>query len=172
MNIIWSAAFHLFQIILSTFLNSQLNAANIIDYCSQELLVIKGIMLMNYCEPEVLCHNHCHFICPHGICVDHSHRNPWVGLLRLSYYVTECPRPTSSRLLRLLCLSLEVHIYVEHVARLQGGTFQLYYSLDQATFSCGKKNRVVGESANAFLWVLLKIKFTVESLFADLLILP
>lgn len=154
--------FHLFQIILPSFLNSQLNVAHIVDYCSQEFLVIKGIVLMSYCEPEMLYHSHCHFICPHGLCVGHSPRNPWVGLLRLSYYVTECSRLTSAGFLRLLCVNCEVHVYVEHVAGLQGGTCQLYYSLDQATFSCGKKQSCWGDSAIAALWVLLKINFIVE----------
>ena len=87
--------------------------------------------------------------------------------------MTECSRLTSARFLRLLCLSLEVHIYVEHVAGLQGGTFQLYYSLDQATFSCGKKQSCWGDSAIAALWVLLKIVYSGKKVFfADLLILP
>lgn len=138
------------------FLNSQLNAAHIVDYCGQEFLVIQSIVLMNCCEPEMLCHNHCHFIRPYGVCVDHSNRNPWVGLLRFSYCVTECLRSTSARFLRLLCLSLEVHIYVEHIARLRRGTLQLYYSLDQATFSCGK-SRVVEERVLLLLARCFKI---------------
>lgn len=66
------------------FLNSELNATHIVDCCgrvSSYSAYIESMMLMNCCAPEMLCHNHCHFL--HGVYVDPSNRNRRVGLLRL-----------------------------------------------------------------------------------------
>lgn len=65
---------------------------------------------MNCCEPEMLCHNHCYFKCPHSVHVGHCNMNPWIGLLRLSI-CDSMLKIHLSQILKIALLKPEVCIY-------------------------------------------------------------
>lgn len=137
------------------FLNSQLNATHIVDYCGKGFELSRHNAITNCCEPKMLCHNHSHFRCPHGIHVGCHNKNPWAGLLRL-LICDSMLKIHPARFSRLLCVIKPWDLHLDRTSCwVQGRHTSAVLKLGPGNFFlCHKLSW--GESALAVCWGAFK----------------